>query len=34
MPLIPAPQKQKQKDCSEFQASLVYIASFRPARAT
>ena len=33
MPLIPALRKQRQADLSEFEASLVYIASFKTARA-
>ena len=32
MPLIPALGKQRQVDLSEFEASLVYKASFKTAR--
>lgn len=31
IPLVPALMKQKQKDLCEFEVSLLYIASFRPA---
>ena len=34
MPLMLALEKQKQEDLSEFEASLVYRASSRTARAT
>jgi hypothetical protein len=34
VPLIPALQRQKQEDVWELEASLVYRASFRIARAT
>jgi len=34
MPLIPAPEKQKQVAFCEFEASLVYIAISRPVRFT
>ena len=34
MPLIPALRRQRQADLCEFEASLVYIASSRTARAT
>ena len=34
MPLIPALGRQRQADLCEFKASLVYIVSSRPARAT
>jgi hypothetical protein len=34
MPLIPALWKQRQAYLSEFEASLVYIVSFRTARVT
>ena len=33
MPLIPALRRQRQVDLQEFEASLVYRASFRTARA-
>lgn len=32
MLLIPALGKQRQADVCEFEASLVYLASFRPAK--
>ena len=32
--LILAPRRQRQADLYEFEASLLYIVSFRPARAT
>jgi hypothetical protein len=34
MPLIPACRRQRQADFCELEASLLYIASFRPDRAT
>ena len=34
MSLFPAPRRQKQADCYEFKASLVYIVSSRTAKAT
>lgn len=34
LPLIPAPGKQKQKDLSEFKASLADVVSFKPVGAT
>jgi hypothetical protein len=34
MPLILELRRQRQEDLSEFVATLVYIASFRPARDT
>jgi hypothetical protein len=34
MPLIPALGQQMEVDLCEFEASLVYIVSFRTARAT
>jgi hypothetical protein len=33
-PLVPALERQRQADLSEFETSLVYKASSRPARAT
>lgn len=32
-PLIPEFSRQRQADCYEFEASLVYVVSFRTARA-
>ena len=34
MSLIPAPRRQRQANLCEFEASLVYRASFRTVRAT
>ena len=33
-PLIPALRRQRQEDLCEFKVSLIYIVSFRTARAT
>jgi len=34
MPLIPAPERQRKADVSEFEASLLYKVSSRTARTT
>lgn len=34
MHIIPGPERQKEEDCSKFEASLVYMVGSKPAKVT